>query len=199
LDKGSLAALVGFGAEKKSLVVSSKAMVCNEDLSRELYPFPRSQANRLFSKPPQAVFESLCVKNNVSAVGTLFSRKFFTDFGGLNEDYRLLEDWPTWLRLSREGETIPFLDQVTCLYAVGGVSSASGDAFCGEKLKDDMLLCYEREIFPYMENFSSASKEQIAYGYARLQGFSHEELLEKFEGLERKRQWKQRIKAMLMK
>ena len=198
-NEGSLAALVGFAAETQTYAVTSQAMVCTQDLKKHLYHFPRRGGMRAFTKSPQQLFEALSVKNQVSAAGTLFCRDFFAQLGGFDESYRLLEDWPAWLRLTREGHPIPMLPKITCLYAMGGISSSEGDAFCSEKLRNDMILCYEKEILPYAAVFSRRARQEIAYGYARAQGCTVEELRKKFRWLERKRLWKQQLKHILTK
>lgn len=198
-EERSLAALISFAKESNPYAVTSQAMVCTQDLKRMLYPFPRRGRMRAFAKPPQQLFEALAVKNQVSAVSTLFSRDFFTQLGGFDESYRLLEDWPAWLRLSREGHPIPMLSKVTCLYAMGGISSVSGDAFCSEQLREDMILCYEKEILPYAAAFSHRARQEIAYGYARAQGRTAKDLMKEFRWLERKRLWKQQFKRILTK
>lgn len=198
-NEESLAALVGFAKKHNAYAVTSQAMVCTDDLKRRLYPFPLPGGMRVFAKPPQQLFEALAIKNQVSAVGTLFSRDFFTQLGGFDESFRLLEDWPTWLRLAREGHSIPMLAKVTCLYAMGGISSVSGDAFCSERLREDMILCYEKEILPYAAAFSYRARQEIAYGYARAQGRTAEDLMKEFQWLERKRLWKQHLKRVLTK
>ena len=198
-NEESLAALVSFAKENNTYAVTSQAMVCTEDLKRRLYPFPRRGGMRAFAKSPQQLFEALAVRNRVSAVGTLFSQDFFTQLGGFDESYRLLEDWPTWMQLAREGHPIPMLPKVTCLYALGGISSVSGDAFCSERLREDMILCYEKEILPYAAAFSHRARQEIAYGYARVQGRPAEDLMKEFQWLERKRLWKQQLKRILAK
>ena len=114
----------------------------------------------------------MAAANTVSAAGTLFQRSFFSEHGGFDEDYRLLEDWPTWLKLARSGVQIPYLPRATVLYGHGGVSSAEGNAFRSERLKDDMRLCYEKEILPYVDSMPSRCRHEIYYHYSELIGLS---------------------------
>lgn len=197
-DPQALEALVKFAKRKSTLVVTSQAVVCTEELRRRLYPFPGRRAKRLESSSEEQ-FRALSISNLISAPGTLFHSSFFTRLGGFDESYRLLEDWPTWLRLTREGYAIPVLDQVTCLYAAGGISSENLDAYHAPRLREDMLLCYEKEILPYLNIFPAKESRRIRYGYDLARGVSHEELIERYGWLERKTIWKRSVKRWLLK
>lgn len=164
----SLRTLVAFGRKHGAPIVSSAVMVCDETLARPLYPYPQKGRVRLLQKKAEQVFPSLCVQNILSAVGCLFHRDFFTVYGGFDTAYRLLEDWPVWLRLTREGVDIPVLSGVICRYGVGGVSSQSGNAYLSAALRQDMLLCYRKEILPYCDRLGFIKKHMVGYYYHRL-------------------------------
>ena len=57
-------------------------------------------------------FRRLCIRNRINAVGMFFKRSFFDNHGLFDEKYRLLEDWPTWLRLYSRGERIYYYQYV---------------------------------------------------------------------------------------
>ena len=197
-DPQALEALVEFAKEEKAPVVTSQAVVCTEKLARQLYPFPGRRAKRLKSSSTEQ-FRVLSISNLISAPGTLFHRSFFMRLGGFDESYRLLEDWPAWLRLTREGYAIPLLDRVTCLYAAGGISSKELDAYHAPRLREDMLLCYKKEILPYLNAFSSKEVRRVRYGYDLAQGVPHEELIKRYGWLERKTTWKRSVKRWLLR
>lgn len=197
-DSQALEALVKFAERESAPVVTSQAVVCTEELGRRLYPFPGRRAKRLKSSSTEQ-FRALSISNLISAPGTLFHSSFFARLGGFDESYRLLEDWPAWLRLTREGYAIPFLDRVTCLYAAGGISSKNLDAYHAPRLRADMLLCYEKEILPYLNVFSAKEVWRIRYGYDLARGVSHEKLIERYGWLERKATWKRSVKRWLLK
>lgn len=197
-DPNALKTLVAFAAGTTAPVVTSQAVVCTQRLDRRLYLFPGRRARKL-NGPGEKLFRTLSVSNLISAPGTLFRSSFFTQLGGFDENYRLLEDWPAWLRLAREGYSIPFLDRVTCLHGVGGVSSEHMDAYHAPKLKQDMLVCYEREILPYLKDFSPTEVRRIRYGYDVVRGLTHAELVKKYGWLERKAVWKRSVKRWVLR
>lgn len=176
-SQDALTRLVRWAEKECTVVTTSQAMVCNRTLEKKLYPFPRKkQLMRLGATAPEQ-FACLSAENCISAVGTIFHRDFFTRFGGFSEEYRLLEDWPAWLREAREGRRIGILPEITCLYAAGGVSSQNADAFASEKLRQDMLRCYEREILPYEERLPQSVLKKVRYRYALLQGMPEDGLM----------------------
>lgn len=197
-DPESLKALIVFAEDKDVPAVTSQSMVCDKGLNHRFYPFPGKRAKRL-RWTGEKLFQVLSLSNFISAPGTLFHRSFFTHLGGFDESYHLLEDWPTWLRLARKGYAIPCLDRVTCLYAMGGISSENLDAYHSPKLRQDMVLCYEKEIFPYLGQFSTQAKRQVQYGYDLVCGATHKELLKKYGWLERKATWKRSVKRWILK
>lgn len=48
------------------------------------------------------------MRNGIVAGGVFFNAEFFEKFGFFDERYRLLEDWPTWLRLAKKGIRIEY-------------------------------------------------------------------------------------------
>lgn len=171
-EKDSLMALVAFADIQNALAVTSHEYVVSKDLKKIYYVFPGKRGKNTLSKVGTELFCGLAKKNFVSASGTLYQRRFFTEFGGFHETYRLLEDWPTWLWLSRSGKAIPLLDKVTCLHSIGGNSSSCGDAHGSEALHSDMKICYEIEILPYRQLLSAGTWKQICFDYDRLQNIS---------------------------
>jgi len=197
-DPEALGCLVEFAEETDAPAVTSQAAVCGADLKHKLYTFP-GQRGRYLNETGEVLFRRLAISNTVSAPGTLFRRTFFTDFGGFDESYRLLEDWPAWLRLARAGRGLPFLDRVTCLYGVGGISSEALDAYGTPKLRQDMVLCYEKEILPYLDELNAKEIRQVQFGYDQVRGLPPKELRKKYGWLAHRVALKRSVKKCLLK
>lgn len=196
----SLASLMCFATNNLFPVVASQATVCDETLQKKLYSFPGNRAKYIITADTARQFKTLAKSNIISAAGTLFHRSFFLKFGGFDEAYHFLEDWPTWLRITRQGVRIPFLNQVTCAYGIGGGISSEGiDAYASERLRADMKLCYEKEILPYLGSFHPDEVQRIQYGYDVVRGMEHSYLVRKYGWLEQRMIWKRRIKQWLLK
>ncbi len=197
-DPEALESLVEFAEETDAPAVTSQAAVCGADLKRKLYTFP-GRRGRYLKETGKVLFRRLAVSNIVSAPGTLFHRAFFTEFGGFDESYRLLEDWPAWLRLARAGRGLPFLDRVTCLYGVGGISSEALDAYGAPRLRKDMVLCYEKEILPYLDELNAEEVRQVRFGYDQVRGLPPRELGKKYGWLAHRAALKRSVKKCLLK
>lgn len=198
-DCDALGALIAFAGQADAPAVTSNCIVCSSDLERKYYRFPGAHRGKQLRASGWELFSVLAQKNVVSAAGTLLRRDFFQELGGFDESYRLLEDWPAWLRLAREGYGIPYLPRVTALYGAGGVSSSNGDAFCAPRLQEDMLHCFEKEILPYMDRLAPKARRIISYSYERLKGVPSKILLKKYFLLEAKEMVKRGIKTCMMR
>ncbi len=165
-DQHSLSTLYNFIVKCQTIVVASKSIVCNSDFDEYYYEFPSTRRVKRLNGSNN-LYNVLAFANIISAVSTLFSR----EFEGFDETYTYLEDWPCWLRLTRDGHRIPCLDKVTVLYSVGGISSNEGTAFDSALLKKDMLLCYEKEIFPFIHRLNFTNRQYVQYQYTKLKDY----------------------------
>ena len=90
-------------------------------------------------------YRALCTRNRIAAVGVFFRKDFFDSNGFFDEQYRLLEDWPTWLRITRNGKRFEAGDFLGVRYRKN-IGSSTG-------IVVDYLMdkerAFEREIKPY--------------------------------------------------
>ena len=149
-------------------ILTSPALVCVGDFQNVKYKFPSPHRIKVLKRfPPERLFSVLARANIISAVGTLYHRSFF-ESGGFNESYRYLDDWPTWLSALRQGEQIEVLEVPTVYYNLDGISNRGGTAFDSELLRDDLIRCYEQEIFPYQSQLSALTRWFAGYRYGEL-------------------------------
>lgn len=94
--------------------------------------------NRLFSR------------NFLPAPAVLKRRRLFEQNGLYPEAVRLIEDYPYWLTLTRNGVPFAYLDEVVVIYQLSGISSAGSYS---EMFMRDMFVIYEQFIFPYDHRF----------------------------------------------
>lgn len=169
----SLSKLYKFAEINNSLVTSSVVMVCSKDFSKNYYKHPNFIRSKMLQEfTCDELFRKLCVSNFIAAVAILFRRDFLNNFK-FDERYRLLEDWPLWLKLCKKGIRIHHLNEITMYYADGGISKKDGDAFSSCDLRHDMIKCYEIEILPYITGTDAISKHFIFYKYESLKGMSY--------------------------
>lgn len=195
-DSESLSSLVSFARQCNTMVVCSNTAVCSHDLKKKYYDFPGSARGAKLQCAGYALFSVLAKVNSVSAIGTLLHRSFF-EYGGFDESYRLLEDWPAWLRLAKNGGKIPFLDRVTCLHAAGGVSTRNSDAFCSEALRSDMIHCYEQELLPELTKLPPQIQREVRYRYEALTRNRKRVLITKYLDLYARDMLKRKLKQLI--
>lgn len=84
------------------------------------------------------------------APACIFSKKIFNDNGLFKEETRLIEDYPYWIRLCMNNVKFGYIDEVLIDYKLSGVSSTGSYS---EMFMQDMLVIYEKYIFPYDKRF----------------------------------------------
>ena len=94
--------------------------------------------NRLFSR------------NFLPAPSKIMTRKLFQENGMYPEAIRLIEDYPYWLTLTKNGVPFAYLDEVVLQYRLSGVSGAG---HYSEAFMRDMFVIYDQFIFPYDHRF----------------------------------------------
>lgn len=89
-------------------------------------------------------------RNFLPAPAWIIDRKLFEENGLFPEDTRLIEDYPYWLYLTMRGVKFGYIDEVLIDYRMSGVSS--GGRY-GEMFMKDMMVIYDKYIFPYDKRF----------------------------------------------
>lgn len=164
-DEKALSRLVAFALKHDTKIITSPSYVCKGSFQNICYEYPsRRNCNSLINNDPEKLFQKIAAKNFISAIGTIYRRDFFED-GGYDCSYRYLDDWPTWLREYRAGRRIPCMNHPTVYYSIGGISSSGGNAFDSNLLRNDLKICYEKEILPYKNRISLFYRWMIRYYY----------------------------------
>lgn len=104
------------------LVCTGKRMLVDDD-GKEIEVLPTAEQIQSIKDDLKGLFNVMCEGNLISGACTYYRRSVFEKFGFFNTDYKLMEDYPFYLKLLLENERIYFLDYVTIKYGVGGVSS----------------------------------------------------------------------------
>jgi len=104
----------------------------------------------LRSYTPEQLRNRLFRRNCLPAPGFFAKKELFETYGYFREDLRLIEDYPYWLELCRQGVPFAFLDEKLINYRLSGVSSSG---HYGMAFMKDMLTLYDRYIFPYDRRF----------------------------------------------
>lgn len=133
---------------------------------------PQEMIDLIKSGDNEKILEQLYISCFLSGSTTYYSKKIIDKYGGFNENYRLIEDFPFYARILQEGGTISFLDKITINYGMDGVTSKYSFR-TPSLLKNDRIRYYNEFIFPNIHDFSYLKKQELRFNYFRLCGSSN--------------------------
>lgn len=143
-DEKSISKLVDyFNANKSIDICTAKRKVINE--SEDEVILPTEKEIKLINESSIKLLNSLCKGNFISGASTYYRRKIFDELGFFDERFRLMEDYPFYLKYLKEKKKIGFLDYVMINYRDGGVSNL-------DNLSDIYLKDWEQVYKFYIEN-----------------------------------------------
>lgn len=92
------------------------------------------------------LYYRLCLGCCIPSSGTLYSRELLVKYNGFNENYRLVEDWPMFIKLVRDG-VMPKISREIIVYHRGGGTSSkwAGKNFA---YQNDLIRIMTAEIAP---------------------------------------------------
>ena len=109
---------------------------------------------------PKELFRAMYGSNMVVGCCTAQSRACFDTYGLYDERYRIIEDYPRFLRLSREGVRIHFFDRTVVKYRSGGISSQARYNRVYEEESDSI---FRNEVLEFADDKGSAESEYGAW------------------------------------
>ena len=173
-DDNVISRMIGFAEEKNSMVVATNMQICDYKMRELKSSMENINKNReLFKnqKNGQHILRELVKKNLIDAPGILYTKKLFDKLGLFDEDYILLEDWPTWINIYRHGWEIDYLDIISVKYRGDVGISTSG--IPNPILLRDIIKCIEKEILPYKHEMGYWLHKNINYNFIRRYKFNN--------------------------
>ncbi len=129
-------------------VITAKRARCDSQMNSVLSIEPDEKTIRkLLTLTPPELFEAIARENVISGACTAWRMDALRELGCYDERYRLVEDYPAYLKLLRSGKRIGFLDRVVIRYRTGG-ESTEGKSFSRD-YEEDIIRIHENEILPY--------------------------------------------------
>ena len=140
-----------------ALVITAKRDIYDPELRVRLRTSPSKKVIRkLKGSGPEELFRMMYGSNMVVGCCTAQSRELIDQYGMFDERYRIIEDYPRYLRLSREGVRIHFFDRIVVKYRMGGVSS---QARFNEVYEKESNSIFEHEVLAYADDKDAAIRE----------------------------------------
>ena len=90
----------------------------------------------------------------ISAPSVLYDKSFLLEMGAADENYKIIEDWPFWLKMIRLRKSFTFLNEPITVYRSGGVSNGkSNEIYAYHQIEFANVIA--NECLKYPENFFS--------------------------------------------
>lgn len=165
-DDSSCSRIVNFFLENDADIVTSyREIVDGYGQHLGFSPSYRS-AEKLNKADAYEQFKWIAAGAPLAGAGTYYSRRIIKKYNGFDENYVLQEDGPFFLRATRDGTKILFINKKTYKYVVGnGVSSGSENS---PILVNDVKRMFENEIIPFLANFNILEKRRVQYELERI-------------------------------
>ena len=139
-----------------ALVITAKRDIRAPGLGAHYRIAPSKKIIRTIEQStPQELFRAMYGSNMIVGCCTAQSRRCFDEYGLYDERYRIIEDYPRYLYLSREGVPIHFMDRVVVKYSSGGISSQARFNEVYEKESDAI---FENEVLKFADDREKAEK-----------------------------------------
>jgi len=169
-DAHVISDFVNYFETSQALVVASNYDLYDSSLNKILGPgLSPHQVGLLKNLSPRDLYLRLANSELTFAPGVAFSRKFFDIYGAFDERYCLDEDWPMWLRISRLGCQIHWLDRITVKYRTSGLSSMEND-YSENTMKryvEDLQEVWTHEILPHKDLLPHEQWERGVFEHVR--------------------------------
>ena len=129
-------------------VITGDVMRCDENL-KPIAKYRNKLPEALNDLEPLDVFRRLCVHNDIVAGGVFFSRDFFESYGYFDESFRLMEDWPTWLKATQHGCRFLYSPFFAIRYrSNGGIGTSFNPIYMADKKRalDTIIIPAKKDI-----------------------------------------------------
>ncbi|MBW9173893.1 glycosyltransferase [Clostridium estertheticum] len=155
-DGGVISSIVKCFSDSNYLVLAGFVAQYDEQLKGCLLTTPTWQYIKYTYGNPIDCYKKLCAGNFIPSPGMAYKRELINRYGMYDEEYRLLEDYPRWLYLTRNGCSIGFLQRNIVKYRTGGISS-NRNAEIDKIYNDDLELVRKKEILPYLDSIKDVN------------------------------------------
>lgn len=139
----------------------ARCQFTSADYKKKLYVSPVAADEPYFlSNDPIMLFSRWSRRGMAIPCCMAFKRTAFDIVGGIDLEYKFIEDWPLVIKLLRNGHAPIYLQKVTALHSTGGISN-SNDRY-GKELRrmfyEDKYLFFRKEVDPYRHLLTEEDK-----------------------------------------
>lgn len=138
----------------------ARTRLCDERLVPREWSLPRPELTASIAAGDlKAVYLQLCLGCCLPAGGSVYQAELLREMGGFDEDYRLTEDWPLFLKLIRRGLMPAISGEDLALHRFGGVSRKSAGKNYSYQL--DLITVLRKEVAPHMDLLDDEGRRTV--------------------------------------
>lgn len=147
-----------FSSVQNFIVVDEKKQFLPKEIDENVMSF--------FSKDATEQYKVL-LKTNFLPAASFFCKAELAFDNPYDEKYRYLEDYPMWIRLTKQGIRLHYMDAVTVFYRRGETLCSSEERFFSRRHFSSLCLFFWNELIYYIreENDSVAYNAHMQYMY----------------------------------
>lgn len=150
--------LMDCAARSEKNFVLGYTELCDENLVSTGVRVP-SERELAALRTPQTFFSLLCRDCFLPSSGNLYRIEFLRELCFFDENYRLIEDWPLFLKLARLGQLPELSGTVSVLRRSGGISQRGH--IRNQVYQRDLVTTLKREVLPYLDYLPRGESEAI--------------------------------------
>ncbi|BCZ47095.1 glycosyl transferase [Clostridium gelidum] len=145
-DNSTITKIIEYFKKTNALIITTKRYLYDEKMKKLLQVLPKKKEIKMIkSLNCNDLFKELSKKNFISGASTPFSKKMIQKYGYFDEEYTLLEDYPTYLKLLKNNCKIHFFEIPIIRYRTEGISNNN---IINPTLKQDLYKVIKKEILP---------------------------------------------------
>lgn len=145
--------------------IFGQSLEFSADMSKPIEPIDSEdiyeKKHKLLKESGKHLFTSLAINCFVPSSGMMYKYEFLEKVGWFNEKYRLVEDWPMFLKMARDNYKIYYSKSIAVKHRTGGVSTA--DLFANKQFlyQTDLVNIIVNEVLSNIDCIVENKREYI--------------------------------------